>query len=84
MENRRITDRRAAVPANTTRLAALLDKLVAVQLGLEPVCKARGEPDEAISAAVEACEILHTAIVDLRDIIGQVDGTNNPPLQPRR
>jgi signal transduction histidine kinase len=64
---------------NSVPLEALLDKLVAVHMDLEPACRASGEPaDEASDTIVEACKVLHSAVADLRNIIGQVDGMNNP------
>jgi len=64
---------------NSVRLAALLDKLVAVDLDLEPICRIRGDGDSlslasAHDAIAEACDILRSAIGDLRDIIHKVDG----------
>jgi hypothetical protein len=66
--------------ANSAPLEALLDKLVAVQLDLEPICGVRGEGTSALAgsdAIAGACDILHSAIADLRRIIHQVDGSPN-------
>jgi hypothetical protein len=64
----------------SARLEALLDKLVAVQLDLEPASRASGAADDAASDAIaEASRVLHSAIADLRNIIGQVDGMIDPP-----
>jgi hypothetical protein len=55
---------------NSARLAALLDKLVVVQLDLKPICKVRAEASLASaerSTIAEACEILHSLIADLRE-----------------
>ncbi len=63
---------------NSARLAALLDKLVLVQLDLKPICKVRAEASLASaerSTIAEACEILHLAMADLRDVIQQIDGS---------
>jgi hypothetical protein len=62
---------------NSGRLGTLLDKLVAVQMDLEPVCGAGKERAQIVAslASIEgACEVLRSAIVDVRDIIHQVDG----------
>lgn len=62
--------------ANSARLDALLDKLVAIQLDLEPICRVpeAGTPVVPASEAIAgACEILRSAIADLRRIIQQVD-----------
>jgi hypothetical protein len=64
---------------NSERLAVLLDKLVAVDLDLEPICRIRGDGDSlslasAHDAIAEACDILRSAIGDLSEIIRAVDG----------
>jgi hypothetical protein len=64
---------------NLERLAMLLDKLVAVDLDLEPICRICGNGDSlslasADDAIAEACDTLRSAIGDLREIIHQVDG----------
>ena len=64
---------------NSERLAVLLDKLVAVDLNLEPICRMRGNGDSlsltsAHDAIAGACDTLRSAIGDLREIIHQVDG----------
>ena len=66
---------------NSERLAVLLDKLVAVDLDLEPVCRIRRDGDSpslvsAHDAIAGACDTLRSAIGDLRKIIHQVDGLN--------
>jgi hypothetical protein len=63
---------------NLGRLAALLDKLVAVDLDLKPICRIRAEGvgvSSAHDAIAGACDILRSAIGDLREIIHRVDGT---------
>jgi hypothetical protein len=61
---------------NSAGLAALLDKLVAVDLDLSPIC--RGSEEGPLVAAgdaiADACDILRSAIADLRNIIHQIDG----------
>jgi hypothetical protein len=64
---------------NSEQLAVILDKLVTVDLDLEPICRIRGDGDglsltSAHDAIAEACDTLRSAIVDLRDIIHRVDG----------
>ena len=65
--------------ANSERLAVILDKLVMVDLDLEPICRIHGDGDglslaTAHDAIAGACDTLRSAIGDLRDIIHQVDG----------
>jgi hypothetical protein len=58
------------------RLEALLDKLVAVQIDLEPVCAistARARAVVSLQLIDGACEILRSAVEDVRNIIHQVD-----------
>jgi hypothetical protein len=61
---------------NSAGLAALLDKLVPVDLDLSPIC--RGSEEGPLVAAgdaiADACDILRSAIADLRNIIHQIDG----------
>jgi hypothetical protein len=62
---------------NAVRFEALLDKLVAIQMDLEPVCSVPAErlPDILAPDVLAAtCDILHSAIADLRNIICQVNG----------
>jgi hypothetical protein len=72
--------------ANHTRdLADLLDKLIAVDLELEPFCKAMGDPTQqrvAASAAIgQTCDVLPSSIADLRAIILEIEGM---PYLPSR
>ena len=65
--------------ANSERLAVILDKLVTVDLDLEPICRIHGDGDglslaSAHDAIAGACDTLHSAIGDLRAIVHQVDG----------
>ena len=72
---------------NSARLAALLDKLVAVELDLKPICKVGEEAPLVIVAAeaiAEACDTLHSAIADLRNILRDVEGLPYPLLQASR
>ncbi len=62
---------------NSTELGAVMDKLVAVRLDLEPICRtsAVGPKIEATAEGIaEACNILHSAIDELRNIMRQLDG----------
>jgi hypothetical protein len=64
------------------RFEALLDKLVAVQMDLEPVCGVGTERAQLVAsrdAIAEACQVLRSAIADVRDIIHQVDGVMDLP-----
>jgi hypothetical protein len=64
------------------RLEALLDKLVAVQIDLESLCgegKERAQVVASLDSIANACDVLKSAIADVRNIIGQVDGMNDPP-----
>jgi hypothetical protein len=64
------------------RLEALLDKLVAVRMDLEPICgvsKERAQVVASLDSIANACDVLNSAIADVRNIIGQVDGMNDPP-----
>jgi hypothetical protein len=58
---------------NSGRLAEVLDKLVAVQLDLDPISRSSGQGAESDKIA-NACKVLHSAIADFREIIRQVDG----------
>ena len=59
------------------RLGHLLDKLVAVGLDLKPLCQdgAKSQSIGPTAATISgACDVLQSAIVDLRAIIRQIDG----------
>ena len=77
MENRRVKERRA--PGDSARLEALLDKLVAIRMELGPACQAADVPHEISSAITESCNIVNSAISDLRHIIGQAHDAKGPP-----
>jgi len=64
--------------ADSLRLAALLDKLVAVQLDLESIYKVNpsGALDTQTDAIAQAYSALLSAITDLREIIQRIE----PPL----
>jgi signal transduction histidine kinase len=62
------------------RFEALLDKLVAVQLDLEPVCGTeRAQVVSSREAIADACHVLRSAIADVRNIIHQADGLMDLP-----
>ena len=66
----------------SARFEALLDKLVAVQMDLDPVCGAGSESAQAVSsrdAIAEACHVLRSAIADVRNIIHQANGLMDLP-----
>jgi hypothetical protein len=66
-----------AETVDPTRLGALLDKLVAVRIDLEPrrgTSADRPRAEATPQAITEACEVLYSAIADLRNIIHQIDG----------
>jgi hypothetical protein len=74
------TNKTGARSADSLRLGALLDQLVAVQLDLEPICKV--DPHDAAGMrgdlVGQACKELRSAIVDLRGIIERLDGPPSP------
>jgi hypothetical protein len=60
----------------------LLNKLVAVRMDLEPICgvgKERAQVAASLDSVATACDVLNSAIADLRNIIGQVNGMNDAP-----
>lgn len=64
------------------QLEALLDKLVAVRMDLEPICrvgKERAQVVASLDSIADACDVLNSAIADVRNIIGRVHGMNDPP-----
>lgn len=72
----------AAGSITSPRLEALLDKLVAVQMNLESLCgegEKRAQVVASLDSIANACDVLKSAIADVRNIIGQVDGIKDPP-----
>jgi ribonuclease PH len=64
------------------RFEALLDKLVTVQIDLEPVCGVgteRAQVAASLVAIADACSVLRSAIADVRNIIHQTDGLLDLP-----
>ena len=80
MESRRNQGPRGLV--NSVRFEALLDKLVALQMDLEPICGVgteRAQVVASVAAIADACHVLRSAIADVRDIIHQADGLMDLP-----
>jgi hypothetical protein len=76
------TDQEGGRTIKLGRFEALLDKLVAVQMDLEPVCgvgKERAQVVASLESIAEACEVLRSAIVDVRGIIYQVNSLTDQP-----
>jgi hypothetical protein len=83
MTNRR--NQGAAGLITSPPLEALLDKLVAVRMDLEPICgvgKEKAQVVASLDSIASACDVLNSAIADVRNIIGQVDGMNDPSGSP--
>jgi hypothetical protein len=64
-------------------LESLLDKLVAIQIDLDPFCGTHAEQPQIATpeALAGLCEVLTSAIADVRSMIYQVDGLKD--LSPR-
>ena len=63
--------------SNASWRSVVLDKLVAVHMDLEPLCgttAARAHIVATPQGIAEACDILHAAIADVRDIVCQIEG----------
>ena len=59
------------------RLTSMIDKLVAVQLDLKPLCDDAGSRIQEATAhttIVEACDVLQSAIDDLKQVIFSLEG----------
>jgi hypothetical protein len=64
------------VPNDRRLVTALIDKLVAVQLDLKPLCSPGGRPappHQIEMTIAPACDILQSAIEDLRDMIQRLE-----------
>jgi hypothetical protein len=60
-----------------SRLTSMIDKLVAVQLDLKPLCDDTGSKIQEATARVsivEACDVLQSAIDDLKQVIFSLEG----------
>jgi hypothetical protein len=65
------------MPVDRGRLTSMIDKLVAVQMDLKPLCADKGNripQATAHTAIVEACEVLQSAIDDLKQVIFSLEG----------
>jgi hypothetical protein len=70
------TGRRVGRAHDSKRLEALLDKLVALRMDFEPVCATSPVASQVIVSLeliTAACEILRSAVADVRSIIHQND-----------
>jgi hypothetical protein len=68
--------------AKSGRFEALLDKLVAVQMDLDPICgvgKERVQIVASLEAIADACDVLRSAIADVRNIIYEANGLTERP-----
>jgi hypothetical protein len=66
----------------SARFEALLDKLAAMQMDLEPVCGDGTQRVQLVSscdAIADACHVLRSAIADVRNIVHQADGLMGLP-----
>ncbi len=76
------TNQERSRSAKSGRFEALLDKLVAVQMDLEPVCgvgKERVQIVASLEAIAECCDVLRSAIADVRNIIYEANGLTERP-----
>jgi hypothetical protein len=76
------TNQEAARSDKSGRFEALLDKLVRVQTDLEPACGVEGESAQVVATAestAEACDVLRSAIADVRNIIYEANGLTERP-----
>jgi len=63
-------------PIDRRLVTALIDKIVAVQLDLKPLCNPTGPPyprEQVGTTIASACDILQSAIGDLRNIIQRLE-----------
>jgi hypothetical protein len=66
------TSHKVGYSVKSAQFEAILDKLVAVQMDLRPICGlgTTSVPIVAARASIaDACDILHSAIADIRNII---------------
>jgi hypothetical protein len=67
---------------NSGRFEALLDKLVAVQMDLEPVCGVGKESAQVVASLesiADACDVLRSAIADVRNVIYEANALTERP-----
>lgn len=66
-----------AMPGQRSRLATMIDNLVAVQMDLKPLCADKGDivaHGASRTAITEACEVLQSAIDELKQVIFELEG----------
>jgi hypothetical protein len=76
------TNQRPRGSVKSGRFESLLDKLVAVQMDLEPVCgksTERAQVVASLDSIADACRVLRSAIDDVRIIINEADGLMDLP-----
>ena len=76
------TNHEAERSVKSGRFEALLDKLVAVQMDLEPVCgvdKERAQVVASVEAIADACDVLRSAIADVRGFIYEANSLTERP-----
>jgi hypothetical protein len=76
------TNQGAAGPGKSARFEALLEKLVRIQTDLAPTCGAGGESAQVVATVdsiAEACEVLRSAIADVRYIIYETNALMDRP-----
>ena len=64
-------------PAQRSRLAAMIDNLVAVQMDLKPLCEDKGcniPEGHGRTTIAEACNVLQSTIDDLKQVIFELEG----------
>jgi len=63
-------------PIDRRLVTSLIDKIVAVQLDLKPLCNSaspKADPERVETTIAAACDILESAIEDLRNIIQRLE-----------
>jgi len=76
------TNQKGTRSAESGRFEALLAKLVAVQLDLDSICevgKERAQIVASLDAIADACDVLLSAIADVRNIIYEANGLTRRP-----
>jgi hypothetical protein len=76
------TNQEGAHSNKSRRFEALLDKLANVQMDLDPACGFGGEGAKVVAtpdSIAEACDILRSAIADVRNIIYETNGLTERP-----
>jgi hypothetical protein len=76
------TNHESQRPVKSGRFEKLLEKLVAVQTDLEPVCGAgteRVQVRASLDAIADACDVLRSAIADVRGFIYEANSLTERP-----